>query len=1350
MTDRLFTELDADRVDEYGFLDLGRTPRLIRFEQLLNEPLAWVLGPPWLGKSTVARDIATRLHNHPHALGEIGHRLTLTALGSPGVEHEVPPPWWKDWERCIGPRPAVWLIDGVDEGLDRNKHLFDRILGLIDNISPDHLRTLRLVLFSRPHGELGDFRQELWRGYGLTNEGRGSPLFWLARLDKAAAEVLVGKERFPAVLDLIRTCNLQTVAGFPIVLRYLKHYPETTGLTLALVWRGVLTALLGEQYTNAKARFDSTDAERFDAACRVAAVLTLTRRDSIRWYSPDPDMPTIGTLFRSPENRPLSAAWEVCQTAALHHLPDQGSFRFQQRNVQDWLSAFALERLPLPALLSALLGPDGQLLSRLREPARLIRAMTERREIRDAIDRAGGGPLLPSDAAQPSLTEAISYLNQLEGLAQSSPWGLRLGFGSGDDLGRLRVDGLGTVLADRLRATDSPARVKELLLNVAEATRSLDATEAAVELILSDRNGTLRVQAMVFVARFGGPAHLRQLEGPIGESPGETETDRQIRGILISELLNRGLWPAWRAALHLPPRDANLLDSRLLVLERLTGLLTVEDARRLLPHLRLLTVRHANKYGQYRFPEFVSRAIDLLATQQPLPPDDLEGIIRLALDLLNEDCGWPLTRDVALRLRPNAIARHRFFAHDVEAIRSGHAEQRIAARSLLLPDDWRWLREQVSGAWADSREAWEVLYWLARQARDGGNLQEEEWRQLVALVERQMPGLAAQFEESQRRHEAERERREAERQAWDQRDPERLPVVERLQEILGRPDLSAAARMRQLGALSAARWWKFGVRGVENEELPQSLWRQVLEAFLLGLSQEEEIRTPEAEATAFSHVACSPGFAARVTEPMIRRWLPIAVRAHISSDWTDVIRACWAVSEPATEGALVEAVTREVRTSNILVLLSSIPSECWTARLDEQVLALARDGTVRPATRRELLEQVAVRLPEIAEAIAREWAAQAVSPDETDQIRQAGRNVLLVRDPTAALDLIEADIGGRGVAALEELPVLWRWRDELHVRWEKWPANLLQRLGRLLLRALPSATDQPFGGGFMTPELELRELRGRLISHLLSQADAPSQAALDNLAEMDETVRQRVATYRATVQAGALLLTANPNAALDPDALSVSEVVSLLDRSGFRLIRSEDDLLDSVLEAFRQVQQDVGHDLAMLYEAPNRKGGEDRPRKHLEEDALQAYLRRRLLERLPRIADRVEVDILREDQIARRQRLDLRVTAPCRGTGRLATVIVEVKWSTNEETRSGLVSQLGSRYLLGEGKTHGLFLVGWSGSWWPRDGTGESSDLLGLERFLQHQRDDYCRAGEPGESLRIEPFVLDLRRKKDG
>jgi len=222
------------------------------------------------------------------------------------------------------------------------------------------------------------------------------------------------------------------------------------------------------------------------------------------------------------------------------------------------------------------------------------------------------------------------------------------------------------------------------------------------------------------------------------------------------------------------------------------------------------------------------------------------------------------------------------------------------------------------------------------------------------------------------------------------------------------------------------------------------------------------------------------------------------------------------------------------------------------------------------------------------------------------------------------------------------------------------------------------------------------------------------------------------------------------------ESAAFDAALRLLDRKDFRLIRSSGDLLEAIRAALVEIQAEAGHDLPLLYSAP-RKSTKSKPawgkaeRPHLHENALQAYLRRRLKDVLGRMADGVDVRISREEQVGYRRRYDLHVTAPSLGSRRSAAVVIEVKWSTNPETRTSLVDQLGRKYLLEENQTHGVFLVGWSEYWEPGGGRGKVTDIDDLRRALAAQRDEFCAAGAEGHGLEIEPVVLDLGwRKADG
>lgn len=1273
-------------------------------------------------------------------------RVFLTPLGSPDAGREPLPLWWSAWVADSNARPAVWLLDGVDECLGPQEDRLDRVADAVEALPTDHLRALRLVILSRPYDELRAFRERLQARYESATRRTQLPQFWLTRLDRDAAAALVGQEAFPAVEELIRRNDLRSIAGYPVVLNFLKTYREAGGLTIPGVWRGVLTALLGEPSSNRSAHFTSTRDERFAAAGRIAAVLTLAHGHAVRDWSPDPGETTVATLFRSPNNIDHTAALETCRTALFIPTGAPPAYRFAQRNAQDWLTTFALERLPLAKLRSALSGPDGTLSPRLREVARLLRVVRSDPPAHDLIDRLAGGVLLPSDAAQ-SLPLAVVALDQLEAIAVGSPWGLRVGFDRRDELARLRTDGLGRVLADRLRDPGRTVQAKRLLIDVAEATNSTEAAEAAVELVLdSGQDDELRYDAAWMVNRLGGEEHLRRLERPIAEGGEDTAIGRRLRGVAVRSLLTRGLWPVWRAALNVPRTDPQLYDSRSEVLGLAEQDMTLADARRLLPHSTDLYRRHVNDHRPDHLPDFLARAVELVLAEAPPDPADVDQLLRFISDAKAIDFGWSLARNLAVRVRPVPYARQRLYRQDVETDEG----RRLHVWNLLEPDDWPWLRDLLLGEWAGRREGWGHLYWLTSRAREAGRLPDEEWAALTDLVERHAPGVADEYEAGRRayeRHLAEEQEQARQRQEYERAAPS---LTDRVTQVLDRSETVPGDRMRQLSWLCFRD--DYGMPSEPEtgwEDVPADLRTRVLDTCRRGLEAATPTPIPVtgsfpgvilAEGAAFAMVVRSAAEVGFLSEAAVRKWLPTALFARMSGDWTELLTACRAHAPAVTEAALLDTISFHARHDERPFVLRNVPAECWTASMTDRLAELVADPTVRPTARRELLEQLALRNPERAAPIATRWAEEELSTNETDQLRQGGRNVLLALNPGRALDLIEGDFAIRGAPALEELSALWDGAAGLDIRWSRWSTPDIGRFGRLLVSGFPSADDPAFRGGFVAPAQQLRFLRDQLVNTLITRTDQESVAAVACLAELDPRVRSWMDTHRANERAAQLLPTVNL-AVRDPSALAVGDAVRLLDSAGFRLIRSAEDLLEAVVEALRAINADVGHDLAMLYAPPSRSG----VRKHMREDALQAYLRRRLTDELSRLADRVHVQILREDQVARRQRFDLRVTAPCHGTGQLATVVVEIKWSTNNEVRDGLVTQLGDRYLIGERLTHGVFLVGWTGKWSPGRGSRRKADLDALALHLTDLCDGYCRQGQTGAGLRIEPFILDVQ-----
>jgi hypothetical protein len=394
----------------------------------------------------------------------------------------------------------------------------------------------------------------------------------------------------------------------------------------------------------------------------------------------------------------------------------------------------------------------------------------------------------------------------------------------------------------------------------------------------------------------------------------------------------------------------------------------------------------------------------------------------------------------------------------------------------------------------------------------------------------------------------------------------------------------------------------------------------------------------------------------------------------------------------------------------------------------------------------------AAHAPERAMAIAIKWAARPTGKRwVSDPLRSAGRNVLLANDPARALDILERVPNRFLKKALEELTGLWepiRW---IPGRTRGWTLSVRARLVDLLFKACPPNKDPEDRYGWMTVEKELLSIRDNLIYEILQEPGEEAEQAASELAERNPDARAIILKHRAGVKARQFLAAGTPerpppeseegeprNPAPDLSVLSLPEALALLDRSNYRLLRSRDDLLDALLEVLTEVGKDAREDLALLYHPPVQ--GE--PRKRLLEDALQAYFRRRLRDLLPARIQAVPFEAVREDLVQLNDRLDIRVIAPVRGPERQAQVIIEVKWSDNAGVKQSLVTQLGRRYLVRDGKTHGIYLVGWAGKWEAK--TGGDASPVGLRTFLTDQARKFTQAGSEGEGCRIVPLVLDL------
>lgn len=1341
------------RTDDLGFLDIDHSPELFRAEHLLQDQAALIVGAPWLGKSTTARQLERWLRCQP-ADFRFGSRLCLTALGVQGAERDLPPVWWEAWRQSATAFAACWIIDALDEGEERIGGVRERIIQEIGQLDEAHRDRLRLLIFSRDREWLDEFWGDLAQAYRL-HRLLQLPEFRLAPLDRGAAQRMLSStsEAFNRIADLIRRYQLQPVAGYPVVLDYLHRQRITSDLSVVRVWHGIIQHLLDDPDSSRRRALHSEPDDRFQAAARIAALLTLTDGEQVVDHSRQVCLITLADMFPpaiAGANR--RAAREACELSLFLTTPE-GGYRFAQRNVRDWLAAFGLADVRLGPLRAVLTDEQGQPFPRHRDLLALLRQVSRHDDVRSWIETISGGLPLASDLIGPSLAQSLQCIDRLEELANSAPSTLRAYDAS---FGRLDTPGLGNELALRIRDSQRQPAAKELLLELALATEPEPVLTAAVEIVAdSSQPLLLRHHALDLIEYHGGDAHFRALAQPVGRSEGQALAETLLRARVILRLLERGLWTITEAVPLVSPSEPHNHDARQRVLTWIEEHMTGNDAR------TLLQQRHQHRTAlqlvahHFRYQDLFHVAVERLMQEDQLDETDERLLVDVVLERQDDERRADLKYPVMQRLGASSVGRRYLFERWVEAHR-GNPQQGRTWTLILRPEDWHWLMSRAQSDWSDVRHVWEDLYWLSVAARNAGQMSTDQWEQVSRLVAERAPGIPAYFE--QNRQAAERvERREQERrEAYQRRYPPRT-LAQVTANILGLSNLSAAARMQELA-------WLCFVPDVRPENLTGSwqdlepgLQSRVRAALRQGLEEASPTPLPDvnefpgtilAEAWAFRVALDDPEQSGWLNLDRLNRWLPTAIFA-LHDRIPALASRCGQIDQEATLRILLDGAERELRAGHQYATRArAIPVEFWNnGQVAERVAGWTQDPRFHPESRSNLLELLSLRAPDIAGPIALAWSQ---TPNDGNEIaavlRRAAINCLLALDAGAAWPLIDADYRQRGRQSLLELTTLHADHAELRVDLQQWPTTRLEAVCRLLLEAFPVRIDleRTTRVTRVTAATQLCEVRDRAISLLLHQESQEAREILDRLAASDAGLAEWLCGHRVRREAQAVVSNLPPAEQESAPQLSVTDAIRVLDQADYRLIRSSDDLLEVVRDVLRLVEQDVAADLAMLYGKPARQkdsNGDAIPRDHLEEDALQAYVRRRLSDLLPRLVREVEVLSLREDQVRFRRRLDLRVVAPCLNR-RVATVVIEVKWSDNRETDTSLVEQLGRRYLLGEGLTHGVFLVGWCGHW-HQTGTGRQSRRADLESFLIDQRNRFCGDGD-GAGLQIESIVLGL------
>jgi hypothetical protein len=1362
--------------DDLGFLDPARSSELYTPDDLLNHPAVLIKAQPWMGKTYLARRMQLWLSSTPDAQGRFGRYFQLTCFEESVASYELLPPWWGEWASSPSAPPACWVIDGLDECEQGQPGIWRRIFRAINEL-PDqnHRNKLRIMMLSRDRDWLKDLEKELRELY----PGSDAPLVLrLAPLDRQEATRMLGAVEMERVVSLIGRFGLEAIAGYPRVLTYLRDWRGNEELSETQVWRGILSDLLHEHNHQRGGVYQSEPEERFQAASRMAAVSLLSGHSEITNAPPSPFGLSVSDIFPltpAPDRAKAlrRAANDAFRIGGPFRGTPDGGYRFAQRNIRDWFCAFGLSGLSRDRLKAAVTnGQSPQ--PYFADMLHLLKKVSSDEHVRAWLSTALA-PLGPASGDAPwGLEDALCQLDRLEAIAAESPSSLYIY--EAEQFRRLEAPGLGRKIADRLRDNHRTVTVRKLLLDIALALGQPEAVEPALCIALDPAQAIeLREWATILVRGLGANEEVQRLEPTIARSRGKSRGERDLQAQAIVALLERELWTVAQAARHAPPEAPNVISTPSLLFHEMENRLTADDARLVL--MRYLETRPVVRKPGQRPPrprrrgEFVAASARKLLEEQPLSKSDQQLLVRLAFRLWNNQDRHDLSDPILKRLSRSTFARRCLYSRLVESARKGRQRLPYFFRGVLSSRDLGWLLTRVQSRWKDVRFAWSDLY--HRATADPGDVDPAVREQALAAIRAEAPDIANETDRArQEQAEIERERQEKRRQR--QGEEARVTLAEAVDQSFNRSNIDDAECMRLLSLLCFSRE-VIQYRNVDGQwgDLDASRQGKVLAACRTGLAQGEPTSFSDANSFSSINYAEAKAFTTAIRDAsaldwlearLIRTWLPVVLRTR-PSDAVETVTACASRSRPDTVAAVIGEIEREMATGEGYMFFANIiPTELWPGAISQRIAAFIDDETLPDTPRAILLKLLTERDSEAALPVALRWSAGESHGNDSDVLRYAALNVRLALDPEDAWPLIEDAYRRRGPDALRKWSFLWQRRDGLGRPLPEWPTARLERLCQMLIESfpLPTGDESRLRSGWVTTDYELQNLRDRAIHILFQRRVEGDEEAAATICAGSPGLQRRLEWQIRQHQAQQLLagLTQGINSWGTDAGIPVEAAVRLLDDAEFRLIRSHDDLLAAAVHALAQVERDAAFDLSMLYgknepaAVSEQANTEDKQRgrrksrkvhKRLGEDALQAYIRRRLVDLLPSRIPGVAFDLIREHQGKYQRRFDLDILALDLAR-QLAHVRVEIKWSDNEETETSLTEQLGRKYLLGHDLTHGIYLVGWTGSW--KSLGQKNTSLDALREHLARQAAAFTADGE-GKSLKIASVVLDLRWRED-
>lgn len=1328
--------------DHLGFVQRFASDEIISAKNLTDTLATLVFAPPWTGKTFVAKQLYKALKHYPES--PFGSYCQITFFEA-GRNTEIVPSWWEPWLR--GASHACWIIDAIDEDERRGDRQIYRILELVEQLSVVQRSRLHILFFARENEIPESFEAQLTDIFGnwSTRGDTGPRKLRLAGLDRESARYFLGASDFDRVCKTIEENRLQAVASLPAALEFLQRSDSTRHFTKVDVWEGVLKNLLRERRDLGHPSVEVED--EFEAVAWLAATLTFSgKRELEDVHSTRPMLEEL-VPRKHPQYQLLRGAARLAFQTAVFERSENGS-RFAQDHVREWFTAFALIDLPLLRTRSLLVCQDGKPNVRHRGVIGILAQIAKASEVRDWIVESHGGVAPPSDAGPWSIEEASRALDALQMLARSSAWGLSF-WRENERLNHFAVPGIGEELARRLDSSSS-ANEERLFLEIGQVVRAPQISEPAMRIVKQvDKDDRVRTLAAHLVVELGSEVQLRSLEEWLRNIPLEAHQHAGVITTLAAGFYEKGFWSFETAArLALQIAQTNRLDSTLQI--ALSNNISPDRAR-LLIDLTLATPESTSK-GSIFSSYLVQRAIEALTAQKR--PIDLDYEALAAFLLEEEALVSSARQNRGLRevFSQNAAARRALFLVGLKQDPTGKERGSWLWRQGLRGEDTEWLLAQIHSRNGEPAWLFDTLYWISYRQES------KHLRNRARLHIRQHDeNLLLHLDKAQKS--IKRQQKKWQLSGGEELEKFDLPAL--ISDALEAPSINLHQRMIQISQLCFASPIDRPTNVIGNlDSLPDELRDQAIAVCREALVRCVPTLIPDEqsfsswilwEASCFSHmVAREPDYI--LSSDIINKWLPAVLRTH-GPDWEVTLRRCRDVDPNLSENLVMDAIAREAALwPGSVYTLQQLPPDLWTehlaSRLEHEFI---RSESTPVPTRIYLLDRLNRFYPAHAIPIAEEWAKYEL--DEQKELQYAGVDILLASSPAEGWRYLSAMLQqGDAAGVFSQMRSLQPNHYGPKADLKSWPAELLEQLTDHLFLAFPPKDDpvREVGVAYsLGGKDDLRSIRD-YIPRLLLQRDLPEdRLALERLTQAHPRIMLWYRQELAERGAGGFLAQISSRTVILPgseDYVPVEQVINALLDSRYRLLRSVADLHAVVLEHLKAIRNDAKRHLSMLYKPKPKKGEGERARLH--EDALQAYVECRLLDRLGSgiLERQPNIFLDREPFAARNTRNDLKVQAQAID-GKAVTLIIEIKWSDNPDVSTNLVTQLGQQYLKENQHSHGIYLVGWNGSPGPWKGIalGTAPNPLSSHAAWQKSLDEQARLFlQENPDIQITPFVIDL------